>query len=1193
MSWLPALLLLIAGCKKETEITPEAAQQMLLFRNLGLAYLEEGKLKQAVEEFQKLTALAPEEPLGFANLGLAQLRLGRLEAAELQLQAALELAPAHPEIRLLLAKVYELNDKQEQALRTLEISLEKNPKHVRTLYQLARYYTNTQEPQALQQAEAHLSVVVDNLPANVAAYLELVELLLKNGKPAEALQQMESLRQLLPELPKGSQEILQASIALMQSGQAAEAATPAHMFHNLLKPTPLYQAGLAEVLGASGAMSGEPIRRFMNESALHAQRRSAIPEALRFTEVTATSGMTLAASEAATVLDDDPALVLAHGDYDGDGDQDVFVSQWLARENRSRQYLFANDTGVFKDAAMSAGLAHEGRDLAGLFADYDNDGYLDLFIANTQATRLYHNNGNGAFSEVKTQMQNETTARAALFVDLDLEGDLDLFLTTNTTNKFYRNNADGTFTAIVGETGIDINANGRQAAFADYDDDGDVDLFVANQAGGNQYFDNLRQGYFRENAAQVGLASEGNSSAVAAGDYNNDGYFDLFVASQAGAHALYRNRGDGTFERDAQSDSAFASIQNISGLDAAFFDADNDGFLDLIIAGATLQTRSAGLLPAQASQSNNGAFLFYNNGAGKFLNASSLLPELTEDCSQVKAFDYDNDGDLELLLAGTRGVHVLRNDGGNINNYITVRLAGLRTGSGKNNFFGLGSKVEVKAGELVQVRVMSSPIAHFGLGARERAEVARVVWSNGVAQNWLNPERNQTITEDQILKGSCPWLYAWNGVRYEFVTDVLWTSALGMPLGVMGKEMGYAFANSGQDYLKISGERLLSKEKKYLLQFTSELWEASFVDRIKLLAVDHPDNVEIFVDEKFTPPPYPALRVYAVANKHLPLSARDGKGNDLLAKIARADDEYISNFALGKYQGLTEPHDLILDLGEAARSDSLFLFLQGWIFPTDASINVNTSQGDGVKAAPPSLEVIDEHGEWRTIIVSMGFPKGKNKMMVFDLSRKFRSRDYRVRIRTNMQIYWDHIFYATKVSSAPLRLTALDAASGNLHYRGFSEVTRATPYSPHVPNYQTVTTAQKWRDLTGAYTRYGEVRELLLESDSKYVIMNAGDEMTLTFDATQLAPLPAEWKRDFIFYNDGWVKDGDLNTAHGQTVEPLPFQEMKAYPYGAEEAYPNDEEHKLFREKYNAREATTEKFKRALFRQKSLLASGK
>jgi hypothetical protein len=182
-----------------------------------------------------------------------------------------------------------------------------------------------------------------------------------------------------------------------------------------------------------------------------------------------------------------------------------------------------------------------------------------------------------------------------------------------------------------------------------------------------------------------------------------------------------------------------------------------------------------------------------------------------------------------------------------------------------------------------------------------------------------------------------------------------------------------------------------------------------------------------------------------------------------------------------------------------------------------------------------------------------------------------------------MQIYWNHIFYATKVADSPLRSFSLEPVAADLHYRGFSKVTRETPYSPHIPDYQSVTTAPKWRDLTGSYTQYGDVLPLLLESDSKYVIMNAGDEITIEFDAAQLPEPPSGWKRDFIFYNDGWLKDGDLNTARGQTVEPLPFHGMTSYPYGLKESYPKDEEHISYLEEYNTRKITAEAFKQILF----------
>ena len=202
--------------------------------------------------------------------------------------------------------------------------------------------------------------------------------------------------------------------------------------------------------------------------------------------------------------------------------------------------------------------------------------------------------------------------------------------------------------------------------------------------------------------------------------------------------------------------------------------------------------------------------------------------------------------------------------------------------------------------------------------------------------------------------------------------------------------------------------------------------------------------------------------------------------------------------------------------------------------------------------------------------------------MVIDLTDKFLSDDYRLRIRTNMQIYWDHIFIASTLPENTLRTADLQPVAANLHYRGFSHISRRNFSSPHIPDYDSITTGQKWRDLTGAYTRYGDVLSLLLDSDNKYVIMNAGDEITLQFDASALPKLQAGWSRDFMFYNDGWLKDGDLNTARGQTVEPLPFHGMTSYPAGAENAYPLDKDHAAYRKQYNTRIVTTEPFKQFL-----------
>jgi hypothetical protein len=162
--------------------------------------------------------------------------------------------------------------------------------------------------------------------------------------------------------------------------------------------------------------------------------------------------------------------------------------------------------------------------------------------------------------------------------------------------------------------------------------------------------------------------------------------------------------------------------------------------------------------------------------------------------------------------------------------------------------------------------------------------------------------------------------------------------------------------------------------------------------------------------------------------------------------------------------------------------------------------------------------------------------------------------------------------------------TQMMPVTADLHYRGFSETYRkGNRYGPHWFDYNKVSKEPKWRDLEGSYTRYGDVIPLLLEADNQYVIANAGDEITLEFDVNTLPGLPEGWKRDFLIYSVGWVKDGDLNTAHGQTVEPLPFHDMSQYPYDTDERYPSGPVYQKYLDTYNIREITSEQFKRAIY----------
>jgi hypothetical protein len=356
------------------------------------------------------------------------------------------------------------------------------------------------------------------------------------------------------------------------------------------------------------------------------------------------------------------------------------------------------------------------------------------------------------------------------------------------------------------------------------------------------------------------------------------------------------------------------------------------------------------------------------------------------------------------------------------------------------------------------------------------------------------------------------------------------------------------------------------------------------MDKIALVAVDHPDSVKTFADERFVAPPYPGRKVYTVADEHLPVSATDGEGNDLMSKISNYDFQYVSNFSLGKYQGVAKEHDLILDLGEKAKSHHIQLFLRGWIFPTDASINTALTQTKKYQQQFPSLQVINKQGKWQTVIPDIGYPMGRDKMVVVDLSGKFLTpNDRRVRICTNMQIYWDHIFFTTGNTNAPVKMYDVKMTSAQLGFHGYSaSYHKGGPYGPQWFDYNSVTKGQKWRDLTGYYTRYGDVTPLLQKADDEYIIANGGDEVTIHFDAVHLPALPKGWKRDFLIYSEGWVKDGDLNTAYGQTVAPLPFHKMPSYPYNKNISYPDDPAHTAYQKKYNTRKVTDDAFKNAL-----------
>ncbi|MEM8486676.1 MAG: FG-GAP-like repeat-containing protein [Bacteroidota bacterium] len=1142
------IVLLLAGCSKPDLNDPAVQASLQQAENMGLAYLEENRFDDAAAAFETVIALNPEDPAGHANLGIVHLRRGDYTAAEKAFNEALARKKSDPDIFINLATVFQQTDRIENAREILRTSLETNPEHVQTLYQLAQSYGGL--PEDNTQFIAQLQAVIQYAPANVVPRFFLIEALTSGDFFPESLDALMALQQQLPAIPQEAQPYFDRAVQAFQAQDTTTARASSRIFHNLMKATPYYQTSLRLLGIRTDLAAGNPVvSQPVLTAAASTDESAFILDNMQFNDATEGAGFT---SREGNVID----MVLF--DYDGDNETDLITLTRDVVSQNTAVTLYQSRFGRFTDVSEKAGIDSAISNAAKLLvADFDNDTFPDIFISRQGPDVLLSNAGDGTFAATTPSGLDTEGVRAMVVADIDHDGDLDLITGTKTHDRVFRNNADGTYSAnpAAGLRGENNDAT-NDIDIGDFDDDGDLDLLFSRSSGLYLY-SNQQQGIF----ALIATAWEGLSevASTGTGDFNNDGFLDVISASTAGIQ-LHTNQGTGAFADPVQITSAS------SGQIAVPLDVDNDGLLDFFLAGAAPQ-------------------LWHNAGKG-FTNATTTLLPVNEDNAIGAHYtDYNNDRDLDLFLNTPQGITLLRNDGGNQNRMVSIQTRGLVTNNSKNNYYSIGAKVEVRAGDLYQMQVVNQPVTYFGLGKRLQADVIRIVFTNGVPQNIFSPGTDQDIIEQQILKGSCPFLYTWNGTGYTFATDLLWRNALGMPLGIMaGGETAYAPAMPAEDYVLIPGP-LVPKDGRYAIKVTGELWETPYIDEIKLLLVDHPATTTIRIDEKFGAAPSTPLPVY-VLEQVVAVTAMNSQGTSVTAALSAADQQFVPLTKPTRYQGLMQSDALELVPAAPINPDEAVLYLKGWIFPTDASINVALSQTPSRGAFPPRVQVRNEAGDWQTVIPSIGFPMGKNKTVRVDLRGKFLTDDHAVRIESNMQIYWDHAFFAEEVPQAStrniLRRTSIAAASADLRYRGFSRMYRSSPFGPHLFDHDSVSTTPRWQDLKGQYTRFGEVAPLLSSTDDQYVIMNAGDAIEITFDANAAPQLPEGWQRSFILYTNGWLKDGDLNTAAGRHVEPLPFVGMTAYPYSEAEAYPMTPANKAYHATYNTRTVTREAFRNQL-----------
>ena len=769
--------------------------------------------------------------------------------------------------------------------------------------------------------------------------------------------------------------------------------------------------------------------------------------------------------------------------------------------------------------------------IAGGFADAPNgvvalelDGqHLSLIAWSRNHVALYRN---GKTLVPTSGLEALRDVVAIVPGDFDNDGLPDLCVITASGAALYRN-AAGKFSKLA-----DLAAGSfRTALWLDYDHDYDLDLLLIGDD--QRLLRNNGSAGFSDESKRFPF-TPGHAIAATRFDFEPDTPgLDLIVSYSDHAGVLYRDRLAGRYE------AVPLALLPAGATNLTAQDYNHDGRTDLAASpGIFLLNKAAGFEKTAAAPPETGAYAYADyDGNGRVARAS-----------------ITKSGDLQLE----------RDTAASYGNFIEIPLTGI-----KNLKSGAGAKVEIRAGLVYAKQTYDNVPLVFRLGAQKKIETVRITWPNGLIQNELNQPVNKidAIKEAPRLSGSCPMIFTWNGSKFQFITDVLGVAPLGASSGD-----GQYFPVDHDEYVSIPAEALREQDGFYNVRMTEELHEVSYIDQLKLMALDHPAASEIVTNEKFKSPPFPEFRLFGGARRVYPVSAHDNTGADVLAKVLHHDFTYPDAFRRDS-AGVAEMHHLDLDFGRAASGNRAVLILQGWVDWADGSTFLSSMQ-EHKDLTFPYLQVKDASGNWKTVVEDMGIPSGKPKTMAVDLTGKFLSASRELRIVTNLCVYWDEAYLFEDSAAPDSRMTPMPLTSADLHFRGFSQATiHPERKQPEQFDYQTVSYTSNWNPTSGLYTRYGAVDDLLREPDDRLMLMGSGDEVALRFAARDLPVLPKGWRRDFLLLVDGWAKDADANTAFSQSVLPLPFHAMTSYPYPANEHYPADQIHRDYQERYNTRPA--------------------
>ncbi len=1075
------------------------------------------------------------EALRLNTLGVAFMNQGKAADAQKKFEQALAADPGFAQARANLGISFLGQQKLEPARTALEEATAKLPDDPYAWYNLGLAYKDSSQPEKAIAAFQHVEKIAPDEPD--AFYFEGF-LLSQLQKYDEAII---AFKKALEIAPYHASAQFGLARAYQRKGDSEAARSGMQHFQKLT----------SEHLGTPfGAGYGDQGRYSLAEFVHGADSAAPVEIPVHYTAKPLGEG--IGASSGVCLFD-----------FDADGKVDLFVVG--SGEGKSR--LLKNlGAGKFEDVTAKAGLDGVGLGVGCAAGDFDNDGATDLTVCEIDGVRLFRNEGKGKFVDVteKVGIKREKGCVSPTFVDYDHDGDLDLYVTmapsAGQKNKLWRNNGNSTFTDVSAESGLGVDATGADVAVSDFNNDRAIDFVVAGGADGASILLNPREGKF---AALPGIdfAKEKLPPAVgvAVFDFDKDGWMDIaFTHAGSPAISLWRNVRGKKLERVALPDFGWKQGWGITSIDY-----DNDGWLDLLAVG---------------EGANGGEIRVLRNlGDAGWADTTKKLQMDQVKVDKPRALavaDFKGDGSPDLVVTQASSAPLLlENIGANKNHWMQVDLKALN-----DNKSGIGTKVEVFAGALYQKFEVNGTSGYLGrnsgmllvgLGQEKVTDAVRLLWPTGVPQDEVDLAANKTqkIGELDRRGSSCPILFSWNGKEYEFIADMIGPAVVGHWIAPGERDVP-----DPDEYLKVPAKSVSAKDGLLSFRFMEPMEETVYLDQVRLVAVDHPSNIEVNPNERFASnPPFPEFRVITTQNAREPIGVWDDSGHNVLSLLAKKDRNYVTNFEGIPFAGFAKLHWIELDLGPWDSAKPLRLLLDGYTDYFTATSMYAADQA-GIKVIPPYVEAQDAHGNWVRVVDDMGFPAGLARMMVTDLSGKLPAGTRRIRIVSNLKIYWDRVRIDQTPDQKDTRVSEVPLATAELAYLGFPKETRLHPASDTIYSYSHRSVSGPYAHAAGNYTRYGDVKDLLGRSDDKFTVFSSGEGVKLEFNPAGLPALPAGWTRDFFFYADGFEKDLDFYAANAFTVEPLPKHGSTAYPYPQGKEYPTDAEHLGYEFDYNTRQ---------------------